>query len=256
VYIAITKPFATDNKMLNFNSRTKTGFILRSWIVMSLLTLVSQRFLAQEMKPTPTEACLTINVADEKKKPQAGEKVIFENTKTQKQYSGITSEKGSFKILVPKNASYKIKYKNFSSNVDYSTIDLPPAKDTLVSFSINITCELPKKYTLKDVFFDSGKASLQPESNKELNELAEFMMDKKTMVVEIAGHTDNAGSKESNQKLSEDRSKTVRAYLLKKGIAPERIKAVGYGDTQPVASNSTEEGKQKNRRTEVRIINP
>ena len=77
---------------------------------------------------------------------------------------------------------------------------------------------------------------------------------KKSMVVEIAGHTDNVGNKDANQKLSEDRANSVRNYLIKKGITTERILAKGYGDTQPVADNSTDAGKQKNRRTEVRTI--
>jgi outer membrane protein OmpA-like peptidoglycan-associated protein len=104
------------------------------------------------------------------------------------------------------------------------------------------------------VFFDSGKSTLKPESAKELNELVEYMGLKKTMVVEIAGHTDNAGNKDANQKLSEERANAVRDYLIKKGIAADRVIAKGYGDTQPIADNTTEAGKQKNRRTEVRTI--
>lgn len=220
----------------------------------SLLALAFTLYVqGQELKPTLTEACLTINVADNKKKPQAGEKVTFENAVTKKQYTGVTKENGKFQLLVPKNATYKIKYRAMSTSVDYSTLALPPAKDTLVSFDVNITFELPKVYTLDNVFFDTGKSTLRPESSKELNELAEYMSLKKTLVIEIAGHTDNVGAKEANQKLSEDRAKTVRDYLLKKSISPERITAKGYGDTQPVASNDTDKGKQKNRRTEVRI---
>jgi outer membrane protein OmpA-like peptidoglycan-associated protein len=77
---------------------------------------------------------------------------------------------------------------------------------------------------------------------------------KKTLTIEIAGHTDDVGEPEANQKLSEDRANSVKQYLEKKGIAPERLTAKGYGDTQPVADNATASGKQKNRRTEVRIV--
>ncbi|MBL7892635.1 MAG: OmpA family protein [Bacteroidia bacterium] len=209
---------------------------------------------AQDLQPTSTEACLTVNVADDKKKPQAGETVTFENTANKKQYSGKTREDGKFKILVPKGATYKLKYRAFSTNVDYSTLTLPVSKDTLVSFDVNIILSLPKSYTLDNVFFDTGKASLRPESSKELNELAEYMLLKKSLVIEIAGHTDNVGVKEANQKLSEDRANMVRDYLLKRGVAADHVVAKGYGDTQPVADNNTDKGKQKNRRTEVRII--
>jgi outer membrane protein OmpA-like peptidoglycan-associated protein len=107
---------------------------------------------------------------------------------------------------------------------------------------------------LNDVLFDNAKSTLRPESSKELNQLAEYLNLKKTLVIEIAGHTDNVGRPEANQKLSEDRANSVRQYLIKKGIAAERLIAKGYGDTVPVEDNSTAAGKQKNRRTEVRIV--
>lgn len=209
---------------------------------------------AQDLQPTSTEACLTVNVTDDKKKPQAGVAVTFENTITKKQFSGKTKDDGKFKILLPKGATYEYSYKALSANVDYSRLTLPVAKDTLVNFELTIILSLPKSYTLDNVFFDTGKASLRPESSKELNELAEYMLLKKSLVIEIAGHTDNVGVKEANQKLSEDRANMVRDYLLKRGVAADHVVAKGYGDTQPVADNNTDKGKQKNRRTEVRII--
>ena len=79
------------------------------------------------------------------------------------------------------------------------------------------------------------------------------------MEIEIAGHTDNIGSEESNMKLSQARAEAVRNYLISKGIKPERITAKGYGDTQPIAYNTNPDGsdnpagRQQNRRTEARI---
>ena len=77
---------------------------------------------------------------------------------------------------------------------------------------------------------------------------------KKTMVIEIAGHTDNVGQPEANKKLSQDRADAVRNYLIKKGVKALNVQAKGYGDSQPIATNNSDAGKQKNRRTEVRII--
>ncbi len=233
----------------------KNRFLFRPVSFLLALLLMTTVFsFGQDLQPTPTEACLTVKVFDGKKKPQTGEKVIFENSASKKEFSGVTKENGSFKILLPKNATYKIKYKNFSTNVDYSTLTLPLSKDTLVNFAVNLTFDTPETFTLGDVNFDAGKASIRPESFKELNQLAEYMNNKKDLVIEIAGHTDNVGTKESNQKLSEDRSKMVVDYLVKKGIAQSRLKAIGYGDSRPVASNDTDAGKQKNRRTEIRVI--
>ena len=129
-----------------------------------------------------------------------------------------------------------------------------PKVDGAYSFEYKITITPPKQFTLDNVFFDSGKSTLRAESNKELNELAEYMSLKKTLFIEIAGHTDNVGAPEANLKLSEDRANAVKKYLETKGIASARVTAKGYGDTQPTADNATAAGKQKNRRTEVRII--
>ena len=80
------------------------------------------------------------------------------------------------------------------------------------------------------------------------------MTKKKNLVIEIAGHTDNVGKPEANMKLSQGRADAVRNYLIKKGVKPDHVSAKGYGDTSPIATNDTDAGKQRNRRTEVRII--
>ena len=80
------------------------------------------------------------------------------------------------------------------------------------------------------------------------------MKRKKGLKILIAGHTDNVGNAAVNLQLSKDRANSVRAYLLKKGISGERVKAVGHGESQPIASNDTDEGRAANRRTEFEII--
>lgn len=208
---------------------------------------------AQDLQPTETDALLQVSVVNEKGKPLEGEPITFIGNKTKKSFSGTTKADGKFSILVPEGDTYKVKYKAFTGDEDFSSLEIPSVPG-MVNFEYTITVELPKVYTLDNVFFDTGKSSLRADSYKELNELAEFMKFKKTMVIEIAGHTDNVGNTDSNQKLSEARANEVRNYLIKKGIEANRIQAKGYGDTQPVASNDTDAGKQKNRRTEVRIV--
>jgi OmpA-OmpF porin, OOP family len=208
---------------------------------------------AQTLQPTETEALLTVVVVDKAQKPLEGEKVTFVASKDKKMYSGVTKADGKFDLLVPEGDTYKVQYKAFSENQDYNELKMPSMEGT-VSFEYKLIISPPKMYTLDNVFFDTGKSTLKPESSKELNELAEYMLLKKTLKIEIAGHTDNVGNKDANQKLSEDRANSVKAYLVKKGIEASRIIAKGYGDTQPVADNSTDAGKQKNRRTEVRSL--
>ncbi len=102
--------------------------------------------------------------------------------------------------------------------------------------------------------FETGKSVIQPESFKSLDELVVLMNAKTNYRIYIAGHTDNVGNNKANQKLSEDRANAVKQYLIDKGIIATRIKTEGFGDTRPVASNKTAEGRQKNRRVEFKVI--
>ena len=107
---------------------------------------------------------------------------------------------------------------------------------------------------LSNVFFETGKATLKPESTAELDKLVHTMIDYPNMQIEIRGHTDNVGSDASNQTLSEDRAKAVMNYLLDHKVKSKRLNAAGFGSTKPVAGNDTPEGRQKNRRVEFKII--
>ncbi|RMG83732.1 MAG: OmpA family protein [Bacteroidetes bacterium] len=208
----------------------------------------------EELQPTLTHAKLNVIVTDHQDNPSSGGDIIILTSKNSGEtYSGITNDNGRFSILIPKGQTYVVKYKGFGQDEEYTEIEIPNA-DALINFDFVIKYELPKVYTLENVYFDSGKSTLRPESYKALNNLAEVMLHKKSMKIEIAGHTDSDGDDEANMKLSQARAEAVKSYLIKKGIEAERIVAKGYGETQPVASNDTEEGKQKNRRTEVRIL--
>jgi len=87
-----------------------------------------------------------------------------------------------------------------------------------------------------------------------LDQLVDYLKRKEDEKVEIGGHTDNVGKPADNMVLSQNRANTVRAYLLTKGIAPERVTAQGYGATMPIADNKTAEGRAENRRTEVKTL--
>ncbi|MCD4682013.1 MAG: OmpA family protein, partial [Bacteroidales bacterium] len=103
-------------------------------------------------------------------------------------------------------------------------------------------------------FFDFDKATLRSESANELDRLVKMLIDVPTMKIEISGHTDNVGSDNYNKQLSEDRAKAVVDYLIEKGIDQDRLTYAGYGETQPIADNDTEEGRQVNRRTEFKVL--
>jgi OOP family OmpA-OmpF porin len=111
----------------------------------------------------------------------------------------------------------------------------------------------PRKLVLEGVNFSTDSAKLAPESQAILDSAADTLKnwDDVKVMIEVAGHTDSTGSAAYNQTLSERRARTVREYLISKGIAAERLIAKGYGESQPVADNKTREGRYKNRRVEL-----
>lgn len=108
--------------------------------------------------------------------------------------------------------------------------------------------------TLRNVFFDFGEATLKPASCVELDRWASQLKGQPGWVVRIEGHTDSVGDAAYNLALSQRRAQAVRSYLVDKGVEPNRVEWVGYGATQPKASNSTPAGRALNRRTEARIV--
>lgn len=113
-----------------------------------------------------------------------------------------------------------------------------------------------KKIELKDkIFFDTGKATIKPESNSLLDETAAVLTaHPEVKRVLIEGHTDNRGGAKTNQKLSEARARAVREYLVGKGVDAGRLDAKGFGQTKPVADNKTAQGRDTNRRVEFTIV--
>jgi OOP family OmpA-OmpF porin len=117
----------------------------------------------------------------------------------------------------------------------------------------------PKPVTEKvtfaaDVFFDFDKSVLKPEGKAKLDELAAKLKGTALEVIIAIGHTDSIGSDAYNQKLSVRRAEAVKAYLVSKGIEPNRIYTEGKGKRQPIADNRTAEGRAKNRRTEIEVV--
>lgn len=109
----------------------------------------------------------------------------------------------------------------------------------------------PRKLTLEGVNFDSDSARLRPESLTILGNAAATLKEWGEVKVEVAGHTDSVNSDAYNLRLSQRRAEAVRAYLIKEGVAAERLTAKGYGESSPVADNKTAAGRAKNRRVEL-----
>jgi len=109
-------------------------------------------------------------------------------------------------------------------------------------------------YTTNNILFDFGKSILKADSYKELDKIVKMMKSNNTMQIELSAHTDNIGGYSENLKLSTDRASAAKQYLLSKGFEESRVIAKGLGESTPISTNKTEEGRQLNRRVEFRIL--
>ena len=107
---------------------------------------------------------------------------------------------------------------------------------------------------MKNVFFETGSADLKNESIAELDRLKKLLEENGQLKIQINGHTDNVGSEEDNLSLSENRAKAVYDYLIENNITADRLRYKGFGESDPIASNQSEDGRKENRRTEFMII--
>ena len=117
-----------------------------------------------------------------------------------------------------------------------------------------MAAELAKtgKVTLRSIQFDTAKATLKPESSSMLDQVVALLKQDQSLKLEVQGHTDNVGAAAANLKLSQDRAAAVKDYLVTTGgIAAARLTTAGFGDTKPVAPNTTDEGRAQNRRVEL-----
>ncbi len=162
---------------------------------------------------------------------------------------------GKFLISLPAGKNYGIRVEAEGYLFHSENFDLPKDDDyNLVQKTIGLkNIEVGSKIALRNVFFETGKAEIQRASHTELDRLVELLEEVPALTIELSGHTDNQGSEKLNKELSQKRAEAVREYLINEGIDGSRLTAKGYGSEQPVATNKTKAGRQKNRRTEFKI---
>lgn len=206
----------------------------------------------------PKDAPVNVTIADAKTgNLLSSEIVVFKSRANGTEFQGLSDSTGKFSLRLPNGSKYDIYILGFHDSTSYNVLDIPALKDNQFykkPFNVDIQFEAPKSFVLDNCTFETGKATLQPEAYKVVDELVEYLKRKEDEKIEVGGHTDNVGKPEANMILSTNRANTVRAYLLTKGVAPERVTAKGYGMTIPIAENTTAEGRGLNRRTEVKIV--
>lgn len=190
-------------------------------------------------------------------KPIEAEIVLIDNTLNVELATFKSNSKtGKYLVTLPSGKNYGIAVKAEGYLFHSENFDIPKSatyQEVLKDVQLK-NVQVGQKIVLRNIFFDFDKATLRPESTNELERLTQLLKDISSMRIEISGHTDNKGSAQYNQTLSESRAKSVVDYLIGKGIAKDRLEYKGYGLTQPMASNDNEEGRQLNRRTEFKIL--
>lgn len=213
--------------------------------------------IPEALRPKPSVVVKGV-VSDHKTKSNIGAWVLVEDINTGELMATAksNSKTGEYLVVLPagKNYSVSANKEGFFFYSNMFEVPMNARYDEIKKDIILKPIEKGARVVLNNIFFETGKATLTQESYIELSKAVDLLKQNSKMIIEVGGHTDNVGSDEANLKLSHERAKSVRDYLVKAGVASERLQAKGYGETQPVASNDTEAGRTTNRRTEFVIL--
>jgi len=190
-------------------------------------------------------------------KPTAASITIIDNDKNEEVGTfKSNAETGEYLIPLPAGKNYGIRVEKNGHLFQSENVYLPAGSTyKTVEKKISLVPNKPgAKIILNNIFFESGKFELMPSSFAELDRLQSILSANTSIRIEISGHTDNVGAETINISLSEKRALEVKNYLVSKGISSNRIEIKGLGSSQPIADNKTEDGRQRNRRTEMKII--
>ena len=227
---------------------------ISSILILSFALLMPLFSFSQKLKPTKERCLVEISLTDFDGYPiiyayltittnPSGEKVYVQTNRT-----------GKAEVLIPKtgNKTYEIEVNYRNDVFKFDRLFSIPQDEGAYVLSANLKYQ-SKYVVLYEVEFQSNKATMLPNSFKELNRVVEMMVTKPTMKIEVSGHTDSIGSLQYNLDLSQKRAYTVKNYLVQQNIEAERVSAVGLGPKEPIGDNQTEDGRKRNRRIEIRI---
>lgn len=221
--------------------------------------------LYEEARPAPVTYVAGIVRDAESKKPLSEATVEIRIDGQTAAFASLnTREDGSFLVVLPAGENYALEteqegYLFYSDRFELSgdfTVDKPYELEIelqKIPEGEAAILEGKEPIVLRNVLFETGSAALLSVSEPELNRLYDLLVRYPDLKIKINGHTDNVGDDQSNLLLSENRAKAVQEYLLEKGIAAERLSAEGFGETRPIATNDTPEGRRLNRRTEFEL---
>lgn len=221
------------------------------------LVLLFSKANAQELEPTETDALFECVVTDDDKIPEENALIHIKSNDNSIVIKGKTDIDGKFTTLIPEGSIINISVQKFGKDFSFNNIEIPivdGASEIVQPLRIKLVISYIRGFTLNHVYFDVNKWDIRHDAHATLNKLYTSLAKKPSMIIEIAGHTDNVGKDESNLRLSQKRADAIRNYLIKKGINENRILAKGYGEHQPHQPNDKEQGRASNRRIEVKVI--
>ena len=225
-----------------------------------------------QIESTRTHAAMRLFVVDPERGPISGIVIKLNAPDGSVYYTDETDSAGYAEVLVPAGVRYEMEYLSLGRRDIAARVEVPPGPRQDIRLTIRYrsrrrprpttTTLAPEEtpaaepepepgFVLEGILFNTGHATIQEESFPRLDRLVEYMTHRRSARIRISGHTDSVGDPGENQALSEARAEAVRDYVVSHGIDASRIEAVGYGATQPVAPNDTEEGRQRNRRIEA-----
>ena len=181
---------------------------------------------------------------------------LVENGTQQVVSTSRTANDGSYLVTLStgKDYTFTVKKKGYLFQSELFELQKEKPQTTIHKNIVLKPIQINASITLKNILFNTNSYELQPISLIELKTVLELLQENPTLRIQIEGHTDNKGSQSINQPLSANRAKAVVDFLVKNGIEPQRLTWKGYGDSRPVASNTTEEGRALNRRTDIEVI--
>jgi outer membrane protein OmpA-like peptidoglycan-associated protein len=238
-FLGASKPLAMFNQDVLFAYKTNSAMPSLSPVIEQNTILEGVILDAESLIPLQA----TIEITDNSKNELLAS---FESNSNSGAYL-ISLKPGKNYGITVSRKDYLFHSENFNIREDASA--KRTKKDILLK-----KVEVGIKIVLNNIFFDFNKATLTDESIAELNNLTKLLNSTPTLNIEISGHTDNVGSASYNKTLSENRAKAVVNHLTIKGISADRLTFMGYGFSQPVAPNDTEQGRQQNRRTEFKVL--
>ena len=221
--------------------------------ILLFLILLNQLIIAQNSEINSDFARTTITIKNEFNIPYPNTRILIKGST--KNYTFISDIQGNGIIDLKKGEEFRVSCFVNGEEFKFDEVIYIEKNKNIISANIDLQFDLYESiFEIKNLNFKTAKYNIEEKYFQELDNLKSLLVNENEIKIEIAGHTDNNGSELANQLLSENRAKSVKSYLVKNGIDKLRINCVGYGEKQPIANNNSKQGREKNRRIEIRIL--